>query len=120
MAQRLPLSNGYEFILTLCWGTVLIFLISEFRFKLKALGSFVMPVPFFLLLFVVLTMGPNEKIIHTIPPALKSPWLAFHVTTAIFSYGGFAVSFGLGLMYLLKTYFAENYNTNGLVSRFRM
>jgi cytochrome c-type biogenesis protein CcsB len=49
---------------------------------------------------------------------LKSHWLTFHVVTAIFSYGAFAVSFGLGLMYLLKTYFGENSNITGLVSRF--
>ena len=118
LAQRLPLSNGYEFILTLCWGIVLIFLFSEYRYKLKALGSFVMPVPFLLLIFVVMTMGSNEKIIQAIPPALKSHWLTFHVVTAIFSYGAFAVSFGLGLMFLLKTYFGENSNITGLVSRF--
>lgn len=103
MAHRLPLSNGYEFILTFCWGTVLILLYSQFRFKLKALGAFVMPVAFFLLAFIVMTIGANERVIQAIPPALKSYWLTFHVITAIFSYGAFAVTFGLALMYLLKT-----------------
>lgn len=53
-------------------------------------------------------MGPSETAIQAIPPALKSYWLVFHVITAILAYGAFAVSFGLGLMYLLKTYYEEN------------
>lgn len=117
LAHRLPLSNGYEFILTFCWATVLILLYSEFRFKLKALGAFVMPVPFLLLAFIVMTVGANERIIHAIPPALKSYWLTFHVITAIFSYGGFAVSFGLAIMYLIKTRTRTNPNA-GIVARF--
>lgn len=75
-----------------------------------------MPVPFLLLSFIIMTMGPDERAIHFIPPALKSYWLAFHVITAIFAYGGFAVSFGLGLMYLLKTCYS-GYD-GGMVSRF--
>ena len=53
-------------------------------------------------------MGPSEMAIQAIPPALKSYWLVFHVITAILAYGAFAVSFGLGLMYILKTYYEEN------------
>ncbi|MEA1959971.1 MAG: c-type cytochrome biogenesis protein CcsB [Bacillota bacterium] len=118
LAQRLPLSNGYEFILTFSWGIVLILLFSEFRFKLKTLGSFVMPVPFLLLLFAFMTMGPTGRIIQAIPPALKSNWLTFHVITAILAYGAFAVSFGLGIMYLCKIYSGENSNIVRLVTRF--
>lgn len=115
LAQRLPLSNGYEFILTFCWGIVLIFLFSQFRFKLKALGSFVMPITILLLAFIVLIMGADEKAIRAIPPVLKSQWLTFHVLTAVFSYGAFAVSCGLALMYLIKAYSTNN---NGVVSHF--
>ncbi len=103
IAQRPPLANGYEFILTFCWGIVAVLLFTEFRFKIKALGSFVMPIPFLLIMFILMSMGPEERIAAAIPPALKSQWLTFHVITAMFSYGAFAVSFALGLMYLFKT-----------------
>lgn len=99
---RPPLTNGYEFILTFCLGIVGVFLFAEFKYKLKALGGFVMPVPFLLLSFIVLKMGPAERVAAAIPPALKSQWLTFHVFTAMLAYGAFAVSFGLGIMYLLK------------------
>lgn len=99
---RPPLTNGYEFILTFSLGIVGVLLFSEFKYKLKALGAFVMPVPFLLLAFIILKMGPAERVAAAIPPALKSQWLTFHVFTAMLAYGAFAVSFGLGIMYLLK------------------
>ncbi|WP_407310730.1 c-type cytochrome biogenesis protein CcsB [Desulfosporosinus sp. SB140] len=98
-----PLSNGYEFLMTFVGGIIAVYLYAEFRYKLKSLGAFVMPIPFVLLMFIIMTMGPEERIAQAIPPALKSQWLTFHVLTAMFAYGAFAVSFGLGIMYLLKS-----------------
>ena len=97
-----PLSNGYEFLITFVGGIIAVYLFAEFRYKLKSLGAFVLPIPFLLLMFIIMTMGPDERIAQAIPPALKSQWLTFHVITAMFAYGAFAVSFGLGIMYLLK------------------
>lgn len=97
-----PLTNGYEFLLTFVWGILVVYLYAEYRYKLRALGAFIMPIAFLLLMFIIMSMGPEERIAQTIPPALKSKWLTFHVVTAIFSYGAFAVSFGLGVMHLMK------------------
>ena len=97
-----PLSNGYEFLLTFVGGILAVYLFAEFRYKLRALGAFVTPIAFLLLMFIIMSMGPEERIAQAVPPALKSQWLTFHVLTAMFSYGAFAVSFGLGIMYLLK------------------
>lgn len=102
ITNRPPLSNGYEFILTFCLGIVVVYLFAEFRYKLKALGSFIMPIPFLLLVFIIMKMGPAERVATAIPPALKSQWLTFHVFTAMLAYGAFAISFGLGVMYLIK------------------
>ncbi|MDR1604950.1 MAG: c-type cytochrome biogenesis protein CcsB [Gracilibacteraceae bacterium] len=102
-AQRWPLANGYEFIISFCWGIVLIFLVVAYRCKIPALGAFVLPCPFLLLVFAVLIMGRDIGVVTAMPPVLKSNWLTFHVLTAVFSYGAFAVSFGLSLMYLLRS-----------------
>lgn len=102
IAQRAPLANGYEFILTFTWGIVAVYLFVEFRYRLKTLGAFVMPIPFLLLMFIVMAMGPEERVAQGIMPALKSHWLEFHVLTAMLSYGAFAISFGLGIMYLIR------------------
>ncbi len=114
IAQRAPLTNGYEFILTFTWGIVGVFLFTEFKYKLKSLGSFIMPVAFILLAFIVLGMSPDDRMAQAIPPALKSKWLTFHVVTAIVSYGAFASAFGLGVMYLLK---ASKQKATGWLSR---
>lgn len=116
-----PLSNGYEFILTFVWGIMAVYLFAEVRYKLRSLGAFVMPIPFLLLMFVIMSMGPEERMAQAIPPALKSQWLTFHVVTAMFAYGAFAVSFGVGIMYLLKWSKVDkdqNTNSHGIVSRF--
>jgi len=116
-----PLSNGYEFLLTFVGGILAVYVFIEFRYKLKALGAFVMPIPFLLLMFIIMSMGPDERIAQAVPPALKSQWLTFHVLTAMFAYGAFAVSFGLGIMYLLKSNKGETdskSSSKGIVARF--
>ena len=116
-----PLSNGYEFLLTFCLGIMAVHLYAEFRYKVKSLGAFVMPIPFLLLMFIIMSMGPEERIAQAVPPALKSQWLTFHVITAMFAYGAFAVSFGLGIMYLLKLNkedHGQKSSSQGIVSRF--
>ncbi|MHB1651935.1 MAG: c-type cytochrome biogenesis protein CcsB [Desulfitobacteriaceae bacterium] len=120
IAQRAPLANGYEFILTFTWGIVAVYLFAEFRYKLRTLGAFVMPIPFLLLMFIVMAMGPEERISQGIMPALKSHWLEFHVLTAMLSYGAFAISFGLGLMYLIRAGKEEKgtVNKESIVARF--
>ncbi|HBP64247.1 MAG TPA: c-type cytochrome biogenesis protein CcsB, partial [Desulfosporosinus sp.] len=115
-----PLSNGYEFLLTFVGGILAVYLFAEFRYKLRSLGAFVMPIPCLLLMFIIMSMGPEERIAQAVPPALKSQWLTFHVITAMFAYGAFAVSFGLGIMYLLKLSKEGNGEklSQGIVSRF--
>lgn len=117
-AHRLPFTNGYEFILTFCWGMVLIYMLARLRFKLAALGSFVMPLPVIFLGFVLINMGPNNRVIGDLPPILNSGWLTSHVITAIFAYSAFAIAFALAVMYLLKDHYSENGKIKWLISRF--
>lgn len=110
IAGRPPLTNAYEFILTFCWGIVAVYLFFEWYYtkrkpssqRIRALGGLVLPIPSLLLMFIIMKMGPEERVAHAISPALKSQWLTFHVVTAMLSYGAFAVSFGIGLLYLIK------------------
>ncbi|EHQ88374.1 c-type cytochrome biogenesis protein CcsB [Desulfosporosinus youngiae] len=119
IAGRPPLSNSYEFLLTFVWGITLVYLFIEYRYKLRSLGGFVMPIAFMILMFIIMSMGPEERIAQAIPPALKSKWLTFHVLTATLAYGAFAISFGLGIMYLLKLGKGnEKSNSQGIISRF--
>lgn len=101
---RPPLANGYEFILAFAWGIVVVYLFVEHRYKIPLIGAFVLPCAFFLLAFVVLFMSSDERVMSYMPPALRSNWLTLHVVMAIFGYGILSVSFGIGILYLVKQY----------------
>lgn len=97
-AGRLPSSNMYEFTFLFAWGVALVFLVVERLYAIKALGAFVLPLIFALLGYAAVL--PRE--IRPLVPALQSYWLQIHVLTAILAYGGFGISFGLAIMYLIK------------------
>ncbi|MGI9861885.1 c-type cytochrome biogenesis protein CcsB [Moorella naiadis] len=97
-AGRLPFSNMYEFTSLFAWGIALVFLVVARRYAIQALGAFVLPLIFALLGYAAVL--PRE--IRPLVPALQSYWLQLHVFTAILAYGGFGLSFGVAIMYLLK------------------
>lgn len=97
-AGRLPLTNQYEFATSFSWGICLVYLIFLYRFKFQALGAFVTPVVFIIIGYAAM----QSKDVRELMPALRSNWLALHVSTAIISYGSFGVAFAISLMYLLK------------------
>lgn len=101
-AGRLPLTSGYEFLIAFAWGITLFYLWFEYRYRLKQAALFVLPVVWLLMAYVAVEMPAGERTISPLMPALKSNWLSIHVTTAVLSYGAFAVSFGVALMYLFK------------------
>lgn len=102
VAGHAPFANGYEFLLCFSWGIVVAYLFAEYKYKLKVIGSFTVPIAWLLLAYVMMIMPENQRAAGDLFPALQSNWLTFHVITAMFSYGAFAISFGLGIMYLIK------------------
>ncbi len=97
-AGRLPLTNQYEFATSFAWGISLCFLIFMWKFHFQALGVFVSPVIFLIIGYAAM----QSKEVKELMPALRSNWLAFHVSTAIISYGAFGVAFAVSLMFLLQ------------------
>ncbi|MFZ5942704.1 MAG: c-type cytochrome biogenesis protein CcsB [Bacillota bacterium] len=104
-----PLGNMYEFLLFFIWGIVLIYIIVEYKYKLQNIGIFALPMVFILTAWLILMDSSPKELM----PALRSKWLYFHVFTAVVSYGAFAVSFIIGLVYLLK----DNYLKKGKSSQ---
>lgn len=98
-AHRVPLSNQYEFSTAFAWGIALCFLIFEWKFSFRVLGTFVCPVLFLIIGYAAM----QSKEIKNLMPALQSNWLVLHVSCAIISYGAFAVSFGVSVLYLIKS-----------------
>ena len=97
-AGRLPLTNQYEFATSFAWGICLCYLIFQWRFGFRAMGTFVTPVIIVLIGYAAF----QNKEVRELMPALRSNWLALHVSTAIISYGSFGVSFAVSLMFLMR------------------
>lgn len=103
-ANRLPLSNQYEFATSFAWAIALFYVISERKLKFRALGTFVVPIIFLIIGYAAM----QNKDVRPLMPALQSYWLLIHVIIAIFSYGAFAISAGISIMYLSKDKFAND------------
>ncbi|MBR5319540.1 MAG: c-type cytochrome biogenesis protein CcsB [Peptococcaceae bacterium] len=100
----LPLNNGFEFGLSFVFVAALAYVIIEKRFSIGAIGLFVMPILVVLCCWLVSV----DLTIEPVMPALRSYWLAVHVSSAVISYGAFAVSFAVSVAYLLKDKSGDN------------
>ncbi len=102
--SRWPWGNMYEFVVAICLAAVTGYLVLLVRDKARFLGAFVM-------LAVVLGLGAATIWLYQAPgelvPALKSYWIAIHVTAAIIASGGFTVGFVSTLLYLGAARFEE-------------
>jgi len=96
-AHRVPWGNMYEFSITGAFTLCAAYLFSLAKWKLRWLG---LPVSFFTLLTlgtaITVLYRPSEQLV----PALKSPWLAIHVSAAIISGGVFLVANLVAATYL--------------------
>jgi len=95
-----PLSNLYESLVFFSWTIAVIYISIEYRYKNKTIGAFALPLAFISLAYASLP-SVNENI-QPLIPALKSNWLIAHVFTCFLGYAGFALAFGLSIMYLIK------------------
>jgi ABC-type transport system involved in cytochrome c biogenesis permease subunit len=95
---RIPITNYFEAINALGMGIVLVFLIMEFRYKIAALGSFMLPLVILLMLPAAFEPGTVEEL----KPILKSGWLGIHTTLAVLGDAAFAFAFIVSIMYLLQ------------------
>ncbi|WFA07804.1 c-type cytochrome biogenesis protein CcsB [Tissierella sp. Yu-01] len=97
-AGRLPLASQYEFATSFAWAISLSFIVYEWKYKFKTLGIFV--TPFILAVTVYAALQSAE--IKPLMPVLQSEWLFFHVSTAIFSYGSFAIACAVSVVYIIR------------------
>lgn len=95
---RLPFSNQFEFANSFTWGIVLCYLLLHYYYHFTAIGAFVMPLAFLMMGYASVL----PKTIRPLMPALQSRWLTIHVGSAVISYGAFAVSCGISIIYLLS------------------
>ncbi len=113
IAGFLPMSNLYESMSLFAWAIVLIFLIIEYKYKLRIIGAFVVPVAFIIILFCSIM----DSTIKPLLPALQSYWLFIHVLSCFLSYACFTCAFSLGIMYLLQERQVKSKHIGKLLAR---
>jgi cytochrome c-type biogenesis protein CcsB len=110
---HLPIVSFHEAISFLAWSIVLIFFFLQYRYKPGLLGSFIMPIVF-ILMFSASTL-PRQ--IQPLSPQLKSYWFGIHIFLAFLGDAAFALSCGVGIMYLIQEKNVKSKNLGGLFRR---
>ena len=95
---RIPITSFFEAANFLGMGIVLVFLVMEFRYKIAALGSFMLPLVIVLMIPTFLLEGD----IKVLNPVLKSGWLGVHTSLAVLGDAAFAFAFIISIMYLIQ------------------
>jgi cytochrome c-type biogenesis protein CcsB len=98
---RAPLSNMYESLVFFSWTMAVLYIFVEFKYREQGFGVFVSPLIFLAIAYASFDPGISAKI-NPLIPALKSNWLIAHVVTCFMGYAGFALAFGLSLIYFVK------------------
>ncbi len=112
-AGHIPITSPHEATSFFSWCIVLIFLILYFRYKISLLSSFIMPIIFILML--ASSLLPRE--LKPLSPALQSYWLGIHTVLAFLGNAAFAMSFGIGIMYLVQEHHVKSKRFAGLFGR---
>lgn len=110
-----PLTNMYESLVFFSWTIVALYLYLEFKYKVRTLGTFIVPFAFLSMAYGSLSSEINRDISPLIP-ALQSNWLISHVVTCFIGYAAFALAAGMGIMYLVKSAQADKQRKTGLLA----
>ncbi|MBW1894272.1 MAG: c-type cytochrome biogenesis protein CcsB [Deltaproteobacteria bacterium] len=94
-----PLSNMYESLVFFSFTLGCIHMIYEKKYQNPAIGTFAAPIAFLAMAYASLAPGVSNHI-QPLIPALKSNWLIAHVVTCFLGYAGFAIAFGISILYL--------------------
>ena len=98
VAQRLPLSNQFEFATAFAWGIAVMLIAMQLKSRAQWIRAAAMPMVFLILSYAALQ--PRE--ITELMPALKSAWFGLHIGSAVFSYAAFVLAGCGGLRWLLQ------------------
>ena len=93
-----PYTTSFEVAIFFSWMVVLVYFFVHWKYKIKDLGSFVIPVAFLILLYA--TFLSKEAVVF--PEAEFKILLTLHRTLSILGYVAFAMAFAAGLMYLIQ------------------
>ncbi len=91
-----PITNLRESLAFFAWTVSLCFLISYLRYRVTALGPFLLPV------VAALMLGTTYLESSPAPTVLNSSWIYFHTISLFLAYAMFVVTFIAALLYLFQ------------------
>ena len=94
ISGNVPMSNGYESMLTVAWFVMLISILMQLRIRIVMVFGFLIS-GFFLLVSHINQMDPT---IGQMMPVLNSPLLSMHVSIIMMSYALLSLTFICGIM----------------------
>jgi cytochrome c-type biogenesis protein CcsB len=100
--RRGPYSNMYEFSIAFIFAGLLVYLLFERSYKTKQLGAIVMPIIAGMAIYVWSLPSSLRESTHLIPALQNNLLMTVHVSSAIFAYATFAVSFAAAVFYLVQ------------------
>ncbi|HEY2930568.1 MAG TPA: c-type cytochrome biogenesis protein CcsB [Acidobacteriota bacterium] len=94
--RRLPVYTSREAFSFFSWLVTLSFFISYFRYRVKLLAVFVLP----LVSVFMLIAGSLER--QPLPPGWRGYWVLMHMVLVLIAYAAFFLTFIASILYLLQ------------------
>ncbi len=88
----------------LSWSLLFVYLVFFLKFRLRILGTFVVPLSAFLVL--ISSVFPSSKV--PIRPIFKTVWLILHVGTSFIGNALFLIAFISASLYLVQEYYIKH------------
>ncbi|MGI8784934.1 MAG: c-type cytochrome biogenesis protein CcsB [Acidobacteriota bacterium] len=95
-SRHFPLTNLRESCSFFAWAVTVSFFLSYLRYRIKALGLFILP----LVATLLLAGGLFEA--TPVPEALRSSWIYIHIPLVFTAYAAFFVTFVASILYLFE------------------
>ncbi|MBI5483959.1 MAG: cytochrome c biogenesis protein CcsA, partial [Deltaproteobacteria bacterium] len=109
----LPLTNMQESLSFFSLAIVVGFIFFERRYKVSAIGSFIVPVA----LLMLIASSSLHAEARQLPPVLQSNWFWIHALLAFASYACFAIAAAVAIVYLIQRYFLKTRHFGALFQK---
>ncbi|QPJ65921.1 MAG: cytochrome c biogenesis protein CcsA [Candidatus Nitrohelix vancouverensis] len=92
-----PYTTSFEVAVFFSWVVVIGYSVTEWKYRIKDLGAFVIPVVFLSLFYSIFLS--KDLPVQDSEAAL---WMTLHRALSVLGYGAFTVAFAVGVMYLIQ------------------
>lgn len=93
-----PYTSTFEVALFAAWVIVLVYFLIEWKYKIKNLGAFVIPLVFLILFFAAFMSKDSGLAVES----GSQFWLTMHRALSILGYAAFSIAFVAAIMYLIQ------------------